>query len=83
MFLRCLALALSTKAPKGLLVPEADAAWPAHPQTDSRVVLPVRERPSRPGPRTIETPIQFPGGKLCEAGSETGLILVLHFWSAD
>ncbi len=27
--------------------------------------------------------IHYHGGKLSEVGPETGLILVLHFWSAD
>lgn len=75
-----LAFALTATAAKVLPAAETPDKWPALPQTDSRVVLPAQEWPLRPGPRTIEALIHYPGGKLSQVGPETGLMLTLHNW---
>ncbi len=59
---------------------EANSAYPDLPAADERVLLPAQEWPLRPGPRTIEVLIHYPGGKLDQVTAETGLMLSLHNW---
>lgn len=75
-----LAFALLATVTKTLPAAEAGDKRPALPPTDSRVVLPAQEWPLRPGRRTIEALIHYPGGKLDQVGPETGLMLSLHNW---
>jgi cephalosporin-C deacetylase-like acetyl esterase len=58
----------------------ADEPWPALPERDGVVSLPAQEWPLRPGPRTIEVAIHYPGGRLDAINSKTGLMLSLHNW---
>ncbi|MGE5194553.1 MAG: DUF2920 family protein [Deltaproteobacteria bacterium] len=58
----------------------ADESWPALPETDAAMTLPAQEWPLRPGPRTIEVAIHYPGGRLDAVGAKTGLMLSLHNW---
>src|SRR6476469_9158484 len=66
----------------GLLISHsrADESWPALPEADALVTLPAQEWPLRPGPRTIEVAIHYPGGRLDAINSKTGLMLSLHNW---
>jgi dienelactone hydrolase len=61
-------------------VARGDDAWPALPETDAVVTLPAQEWPLRPGKRTIEVAIHYPGGRLAAVNPRTGLMLSLHNW---
>lgn len=55
-------------------------AWPDLPAVNGKVTIPAQEWPQKPGPRTVEISIHYPGGKLANVGAETGLMLNLHNW---
>ena len=58
----------------------AAAEWPELPVTNGNVVIPAQEWPQKPGSRTFEISIHYPGGKLENVGADTGLMLNLHNW---
>jgi dienelactone hydrolase len=60
--------------------PAAAEPWPDLPGQDQRVELPAQEWPLRPGPRTIEVLVHYPGGKLTDVTPGTGIMLSLHNW---
>jgi pimeloyl-ACP methyl ester carboxylesterase len=57
-----------------------EPAWPELPDKDAAVMIPAQEWPLKPGPRTVEIFIHYPGGKLANVNAETGLMLSLHNW---
>lgn len=63
-----------------LAINSAAADWPELPETNGNVVIPAQEWPQKPGPRTVEISIHYPGGKLENVGADTGLMLNLHNW---
>jgi len=58
----------------------ADETWPALPTTDAVVTLPAQEWQLRPGQRTIDVSIHYPGGRRDAVNTRTGLMLTLHNW---
>ncbi|MFO0901474.1 MAG: DUF2920 family protein [Pirellulales bacterium] len=56
------------------------ATWPALPERDGSVELPAQQWPLRPGPRRIRVLVHYPGGRVENVGSSTGVMLTLHNW---
>ena len=54
--------------------------WPALPLKNATVSIPVQEWPQKPGPRTVDISIHYPGGTLDSVAKSTGLMLTLHNW---
>lgn len=71
-----LALAAGMAAP----AQAADPPWPAIPDKDGAVTIPVQEWPHRPGPRTVGVKVHYPTGALAGVGPNTGVMLTLHNW---
>jgi dienelactone hydrolase len=59
----------------------ADA--PALPERDGTLTVAAQPWPFRPGPRTVEVGIFYPGGRLDRVGPRTGLFLTLHNWGGS
>ena len=77
--LRCLfLLTLFTSS-----VPAADAVWPRLPERDGVVEIPAQEWPARPGPRTVQVRVCYPGGTRASVGERTGIMLTLHNWGGS
>jgi len=68
-----LALGLFTGAASG-------ETWPELPTQDASVRIPAQEWPYRPGPRTVEVWVYYPGRSLDKVGPQTGIMLSLHNW---
>jgi len=56
------------------------AAVPPLPEKDGSVTIAAQEWPFKPGPRTVKVYLHYPGGKLENVNSKTGLMLSLHNW---
>ncbi|MEZ6048267.1 MAG: DUF2920 family protein [Planctomycetaceae bacterium] len=50
------------------------------PAVDAELQIETQEWPFQPGPRKVTIYIYYPGGKLANVNSETGLMLNLHNW---
>ena len=65
MLIRCMTI-LFMGAPlpwPGLASLPAAEPWPDLPKQNDRVELPAQQWPLRPGPRTIETVVHYPGAQ--------------------
>ena len=60
--------------------PSLASDWPALPERNAAVEIPVQEWPLRPGPRAVRVLVHYPGGLLTNVGERTGLMLTLHNW---
>ena len=56
---------------------------PALPAEDATVAIPAQEWPYRPGPRTIDVHVRYPGGASTNVDAGTGLMLSLHNWGGS
>ncbi len=55
--------------------------WPDElPPVNGDLTIPAQEWQSKPGPRSVEIRIHYPGGKLENVTAETGIMLTLHNW---
>lgn len=60
---------------------QSAATWPGElPAVNSRVTIPAQEWPLKPGPRSIEILLHYPGGKRKNVNGETGIMQPLHNW---
>lgn len=50
------------------------------PSANDRVSVSVQSWPHRPGPRTVEALIHYPGGNTENVNQQTGIMLTLHNW---
>jgi predicted esterase len=55
----------------------------ALPAQDGTASIAAQEWPLKPGPREIKVFIHYPGGKLANVNSSTGLMLSLHNWGGS
>ncbi|MBI2424260.1 MAG: DUF2920 family protein [Candidatus Hydrogenedentes bacterium] len=55
-------------------------AWAPLPEENAAVSLPAQSWDHRPGSRTIEAHVYYPGGERSAVNAQTGLILTLHNW---
>ena len=60
----------------------ADDQWPAFPIANAAVEIPAQEWPAQPGPRKVRIVVHYPGRKLDNVDSQTGVMLTLHNWAA-
>lgn len=65
------------------LAAAADAVWPRLPERDGVVEIPAQEWPARPGPRTVQVRVCYPGGTRTSVGERTGIMLTLHNWGGS
>jgi poly(3-hydroxybutyrate) depolymerase len=61
----------------------ADDVWPELPTKNATVSIPTQEWPQKPGPRTVDISIHYPGGTLDSVAKSTGLMLTLHNWGGN
>jgi hypothetical protein len=58
----------------------AQPVWPELPRANGSVSIPAQEWPLKPGPRTVEISLHYPGGTLDQVDAGTGIMLSLHNW---
>ena len=54
--------------------------WPELPTRDGTVELAAQEWPMRPGHRSVQILVHFPGGDIQHVNADTGIMLTLHNW---
>ena len=54
--------------------------WPELPQQNATVAIPAQKWPHKPGPRSVDVSVYYPGGSLSGVTKQTGLMLTLHNW---
>jgi cephalosporin-C deacetylase-like acetyl esterase len=57
--------------------------WPKLPDTNATIAIPAQAWPLRPGRRTVNVLVHFPGGKLANVNAKTGVMLSLHNWGGE
>jgi len=60
--------------------PARAQTWPSLPSENGSFKVPAQEWPRKPGPREVMVYVYYPGGKLAQVKSRTGLMLSLHNW---